>query len=212
MATLDIQIAAGDRDAQEAAGTVSVTGATSGNNLDAVDDWVGWSFIVPDITSTSTITAAYVTVQPNSGSDDEPDVLIFCEAADNSAVFTTAASSISGRSRTSASVAWSNANLGADGSTDFNTPSLVTPVQEVIDRAGWSAGNALTFIVQGSATSARDLLVKHFEGAGGAGVAPRLHLEYTLAAVTDVFHEGLTRIEGGVKPLTAAGLNGVLQK
>jgi len=179
MPVLDIQIAASNRDAQETGSVVSITGGTNTNNLDATTDYVGLSFVVPDIASGNTITAAYLTVQPVTTSDDEPDVTIFCEAVDNSAIFTTAASSISSRTQTSNSVLWSNANLGATGTSDHNTPPLVTPVQDVINRAGWVAGNALTFLIQGSADIARDLTIKLWDGAGGAATAARLHLEYS---------------------------------
>ena len=182
MAVLDIQIAQSSDDAQESAGTVVINGTTNGNDLDATTDWVGLRFIVPSIASGDTINVAYLTVQPTASASDEPDVTIFCEAADNPSTFSTAASNISGRSRTTASVNWASTDLGANGSTDFNTASLVSPVQEVINRAGWAAGNALVFLIQGSATATRDLSVKLFDGAGGAATAPRLHIEYTAAA------------------------------
>ena len=168
------QIAASNRDAQETAGTVVINGSTNANDLDETTDWLGMSFLVTGINSGETITSCFITVQPTGSGNDEPDVTIFGEAADNSAVFTTAASSISSRSRTTASVAWSNADLGSTGSQDFDTSSLVTIAQEIINRPGWVAGNAMTFLWQGSATLTRDLSIKLFDGAGGAAAAPRL--------------------------------------
>lgn len=179
MATLDIQIAAGSDDAQETAGTVLLTGTVVSNDLDATTDWVGLRYVVPSILSGATINAAYLTVRVTGASDDEPDVTIFAQAADTAATFTTAASNISGRARTSASVNWASVDLGAGTGTDHQSASLVAPIQEVINRAGWAAGNGLALLIQGSATATRDLNFRMFEHADGAAGAARLHIDYT---------------------------------
>jgi hypothetical protein len=179
MASLDISIAAGSDDGQETAGTMAITGTAIANDLDATTDYAAMRYIVPSIGSGATITVAYLTVRVTGASNDEPDVLIWANDVDNAATLTTAANNISGRTPTTATVNWSSADLGAGSGTDHNTSSLVTIIQEIVDRPGWSAGNGLMLIMQGSANAARDLNFRFFEHADGAAGAPRLHIEYT---------------------------------
>jgi hypothetical protein len=59
---------------------------------------------------------------------------------------------VTARPRTSQAVGW---NPPAWTSTraagpDQRTPELMAIVQEIVDRPGWSAGNAIAFVVSGS--------------------------------------------------------------
>lgn len=93
----------------------------------------------------ATITAASLTLHNNTGSQIDNNV--YCENVDNSAVLTTTASSISARTKTTAFVLWS-----VTSSSTVTSPDLTTPVQAVINRAGWVSGNALNFILPDLAT------------------------------------------------------------
>jgi hypothetical protein len=53
--------------------------------------------------------------------------------------------------------------------------AAVGEVQEIIDRPGWVSGNPLAFIVTGSGR--RTAVAFN----GGAALAPRLHIEYTIS-------------------------------
>jgi hypothetical protein len=64
------------------------------------------------------------------------------EAADDAATFAETANNISGRPGTANSVAWSPPGWTAGGSAE-STPDLSAIVQEIVDRSGWSSGNAL---------------------------------------------------------------------
>lgn len=178
--TLDVAVTAGSDDAQQAGTTVTLTGTTIGGSLDATTEWVGMRFDGVTIPPGATITAAALQVVPSGTGEDEPLVTIYLEDADDAATFTTGASNISTRSRTSG-VAWSSTNLGATGSSYHDSPDLTTIVQAVVDRGGWASGNALAVIVQGGATTTRDLTIESFENTGSN--PPTLHLEWTEPAL-----------------------------
>lgn len=175
--TFDTTVSHGTDDAQQVGTTMTLTGTTIGASLDATTDWAGMRFRNVQVPAGATVTAAYVSVVPSGTGEDEPLVTVFLEAADNAATFSSSASDISNRSRTTG-VSWDNANLGADGSTYFNSPSLVTDVQAVVDRGGWAYGNAMAVHIQGGSTATRDLTIESFENT--ANNPPKLHIEYTV--------------------------------
>ena len=74
------------------------------------------------------------------------------QAADHAGIFTAAANSLTVRILTAASVAWSPApwtNVGERGPLQ-RPPDLSALVREVITRPGWSSGNALAFLINGT--------------------------------------------------------------
>lgn len=178
--TLDYTVSAGADDAQQSGTTMTVTGVTIGASLDATTEYVGLRFQSVQIPQGATISAAYLSVVPSGTGEDEPLVTITGFDEDNTAAFTTTASDITNRSVTTASVSWDSANLGATGATYHDTPSLVSVVQEIVDRGGWSSGNAMGFRIQGGATTTRDLTIESYENTGAN--PPKLHIEYTRPA------------------------------
>jgi len=175
MATFTALIAASADDAEEVGGTSVIDGLTISS--DSATDFGGARFLLVAIPKGSTIQSAFLTVEPSSNAEDEPNHTFYCEAADDAATFTTDASNISGRSRTTRSVLWDSADLGASGTSRHNTPDLSGIVGEVISRAGWVSGNALAFIWHGSADAARDLTIKSFDT--GASDGPELTVVFT---------------------------------
>jgi hypothetical protein len=88
------------------------------------------------------------------------------QAADNAAIFTTTASSLSARPLTSSSVVWSPApwtTIGERGPLQ-RTPDLAAIVREVIARPGWASGNAMAFLISGTGHRTADAADK----AGGS--------------------------------------------
>lgn len=187
-------------DAQQVGTTMTLTGTTIGSDLDATTDWAAMRFNNITIPPGSTITTAGIDVVPSATTTDEPLVTIFLEDADDCATFTTTASDISNRALTTANASWSNTNLGADGATYFASPSLVTAVQEVIDRAGWASGNDLCVIVQGGATSTRDLTIEA-QNLGPNTNPPRIDLAWTAPA--EVYIATSANIAAGGEVTTA---------
>lgn len=161
MTTVNLQVSASADDAQEAGGgTPSLTDATIAT--DVTTKWLGFRFQNVAIDQGATITAATATFHLPSSGLDEPDHPIYGEDADNAAAFTTGFHNITDRPRTTATVTWSNTNLGAPGS--FSPPDLAAIIQEIVDRPGWANGNALVLLIRGSADSLRDLEVTAYDG------------------------------------------------
>jgi hypothetical protein len=108
--------------------------------------YIGFRFVNVDVPQGATIRAARFRFYENDTTSSTTGTWqISAEDTDNSAVFTTTASSISGRSRT--------ANAATAHATD-DTPSgmymeadVTDILQTVINRAGWVAGNSISLIV-----------------------------------------------------------------
>jgi hypothetical protein len=183
MPALDLSIAQSSDDAVEAtAGTVVINGTTVGNDLDAITEFVGLRY-TGGPPQGATITGAYLTVRISANGSDEPDVTIYGEDADAGLTFTTAANNISSRART-ASATWSQTDLGVSAPQDQNSTDITTPIQAVVNRAGYSG--TIVLIIQGSANAARDLDFRLFNHADGAAGAPRLHIDYTTGGASSL--------------------------
>ena len=173
MPTLDIRVANNSDDAeQESTGTMSI----NGNKIDfGVQLWEAFRFENVTIPANSTITTAYVTVEAyGSYSTGSLDLVIQMEDADNPGTFTAGNYNISGRFRTGSHVDWSVPEF-TNGLT-YNTPDIKSPVQAVVNRAGWASGNAMVVILSG--LGSRRAAYSHDEDSSRAAL---LHIEYTTA-------------------------------
>jgi hypothetical protein len=171
-------VAASADDAQQIGSTMTINGTTIGGSLDATSDWAAMRFTSIAIPVGATITSATVGVVPSATGEDEPLVTVYMEAADDCATFTTTNNDISNRSRTTG-VSWSSADLGANGSTYFSSPSLVSDFQAVVNRGGWASGNDVCVIIQGGATATRDLTIEA-QDLGPNTNPPRLSVAWTI--------------------------------
>lgn len=169
-------VSTGSDDAQQVGTTSTIGGTTIGASLDATTDWVGMRFQNVAIPKGATVTSASVSVVPSGTGEDEPLVTIFAEDADSAATFTTGASNISNRTRTSG-IAWSSTDLAATGATYHASSDISAAVQTVVNRASWSTGNPIAIVMQGGANTARDLTIESFENAGNN--PPRLTVNFT---------------------------------
>ena len=170
---LDVPVRAGSDDAFEwSDGRIS----RGGGDLELGSDrglatTVGLRFTQITVPRGATITRAYVQFQADEKGTEATSLTVRAQNSDNAAGFTTTAFSISNRPRTTASVAWSPPawTYGSAG-PDQRTSDLSAVVQEVVDRPGWAAGNALVVVITGSGRRTAE----SFEG----GPEPILHLEY----------------------------------
>lgn len=111
-------------------------------------------------------------------------------AEDNTAEFVASPEdSARTRTKTTASVTWSG-NVSESAGVPFDTPSITTIIQEIVDRAGWSSGNALALFISdnGSAsgkylevleynddtTKAALLTIEYTAGSPSSSVSPSL--------------------------------------
>ena len=174
MATLNLQVAAGNDDAREVAGTMyldEATGIIMPSN--SAGTWAATRFTGVTIPPGSTVTAATYEVDVYTTANDNPDVNVFADDADNSAQPTTSASNLSGRTTTTASVVWTGTNIG----TGWKSPGdLSAVIQEVIDRGGWASGNAITILLDARST-ANDFRFRPYEY--NSANAAKLTITYT---------------------------------
>jgi hypothetical protein len=117
------------------------------------------------------------------GPDDVPtDLTLHGEAHPNPPPFVAEPGNISGRSVTTASVAWFPApwNMAGDQLLTQRTPSLAALVQEVVGSGGWEPGNSFVLLVFGSGT--RRAITFDFDSDFAAQLvvqyrAPPMHLD-----------------------------------
>ncbi len=64
----------------------------------------------------------------------------------------------------------------------INTPSIVSVVQEIVDRASWAANNAMLYILHDDAEASSDGARRICDAYDGeTTLAPKLHIEFTAA-------------------------------
>jgi hypothetical protein len=123
--------------------TMYLTDTTLNTQGGSAQRWWGLRFQNVTVPQGATITSASVTFRAPSATSATPVMDIYGEALDNAPTFTTTSSNISNRSRTAA-VVW-NMTAWTAGS-DYTTPDLTTPVQAIVNRAGWNSGNAIAIL------------------------------------------------------------------
>jgi len=178
---LDIQIESDADDAEETEATGEVTLTSSDldmvlNSGDLVE--VGLRFPGVPISQGATIHRAYLQFEADEEDPGPASVMIEAEASDDSPPLTTGLGDISSRVRTSAWAGWSPPDWNdiGEASARQRTSDLSGVLQEVVDRAGWTPGAAMTLIV-----SALDLATNRTATAHDASPqdAPILHVEFT---------------------------------
>lgn len=190
MTTLNLQVSADADDACELAGTTSL------NITQAVDfttDWGGTRFQNVTIPNAATINTAVWSGMPASSAADEPDLDFYAEDADTTSQFTAGINTdISGRARTTATVLWDSANLGADGATFFSPPDISALIAEVTVRAGWASGNSLVVVYNGGLVDTRDFGPVDY--ATSSTNACKLDIDYTAGTTTRRYSLTLTGV------------------
>jgi hypothetical protein len=150
------------------------------------DQTIGLRFAGVTVPPGARVTAAWIQfvsrIQTDANMTEsapaDTNFTIHGEAADNPTTFiTTRANDITMRTKTTAMVSWSMVpmwgTMAEASGPDQRTPSLVSVVQELVDRPGWASGNAMVFIIGGMGTrSARSYSDTAQERA------PTLHVEF----------------------------------
>jgi hypothetical protein len=97
-------------------------------------------------TDDATISSAYITFKAYTSSSGEPcHAIVYGNDADNAAAPTTYGE-FDALVLTTASASWSNVPSWTVNYT-YQTPSFVSVVQEIVDRAGWASGNAVQILI-----------------------------------------------------------------
>jgi hypothetical protein len=146
-------------------------------DLDLGEKTVGLRFAGISIPPGATILNAYVQFQADESNTGATALTISGQAADSAPTFTSASGNVTSRSRTAASVLWSSpAWTAGQAGASQRTPDIALVIEEIVNRPGWSNGNALVIILTGSGLRA----AKSFETAPAGAAAPLLHIEYTV--------------------------------
>ena len=93
----------------------------------------------------TTIEEAYIQLYSiGTPGHQNPNCIIYCDDVDNAVDFSVlGVLNISGRNYTNNSVVWNTTTPYGEW---VKTPSLVNPLQEIIDRKNWTSGNSLAFL------------------------------------------------------------------
>ncbi len=167
------RVAANSDDAEEkSTGTVD----TSSGDLDLGQDNglnqpVGVRFLAVTIPKGAAIANAWVQFQVDKVDSSACSLNIKGQAADNPLTFKTSTNNITSRPRTAGSVNWVPAPWTVVGQVGpaQRTPSLVSVIQEIVNRPGWLPGNSLVLIITGTG---------HREAEAYNNGAAILHVEY----------------------------------
>jgi hypothetical protein len=138
-----------------------------------VQQTVGLRFTGIGAPSGARISNAYVQFQVDEAMTDPASLVVRAQASDNAPAFTTANFNLTSRPMGPASTGWVPAPWPTVGarSAGQRTPNLAPLLQEVVDRPGWSSGQALVLAISGSGSR----VAEAFDGT----FAPVLHVEYT---------------------------------
>ncbi|MBD2355861.1 carboxypeptidase regulatory-like domain-containing protein [Tolypothrix sp. FACHB-123] len=141
------------------------------------DQLVGLRFVGVNIPQGANITNAYIQFKVDELTSVATNLTIRGQDADNAATFTTTRGDISSRLLTDANAVWNSVptwnTMGAAG-VDQRTPNLAAVIQEIVNRPGWSSGNALATIISGTG----ERVAESFDGDRLG--APLLHVEFTV--------------------------------
>ena len=170
------RVSASSDDAEErVTGSMKLTSSDLEMTFDkGGDQWVGLRFTNVQIPAGATITDAFVQFQADESDTVVTTLVVHGEAHADSAPFVDVPGDISGRPRTVAVVNWAPAAWATAGEAgiDQRTPNLAPIIQEIVNSAGWSIGNALVIIIEGSG----ERVAESFDGNSDA--ASLLHIKY----------------------------------
>jgi hypothetical protein len=201
--TVNRAIVAGSDDGfEDAAGSPGLADATI--LLDTVGDAMGLRFTDLPIQQSANILQATVDLTVAATDKNDAEGTWYAHDVDDAPTFTTTNGDIDGRTRTTASVAWTTNDLGSSGAR-VSTPNLAAVLKEVVDRPGWQPGNNVAFIyVHNSATDKLELAELEHPTLQEA----TLHVEYQSIPVVEGLVTGTFGFTGSVTgDVVSGGVN-----
>ena len=200
--SVDVRVNSGTDDAEQRLDTNAID--ISSSDLELTQDpassnqEVGMRFTIVNIPVGATITNAYIEFETDETTSGATNLTVWGEANDSPAAFSTATSNITSRTKTSASVAWSNVPAWTIISEKHQTPNLSSVIQQIVSRPGWASGNSIVIIITGSGSR----VAEAYEGEPAN--APLLHVDYTTGASSPA----VTTTAASSVTSTGASLNG----
>jgi uncharacterized repeat protein (TIGR01451 family) len=172
-----------------------------------VQQYTGLRFQGVTIPQGATITNAKIVFTAADAGSTTVNLTIKGQAADNAATFTISTNDISSRSQTTASVNWSSVPAWSAGESgaDTTTPALTSIVQEIVNRAGWSSGNSMAFVLSNNGTSSPNTrLAAGYDNTTYA--EPQLVITYQSAYCVEPNTAYEIRVATSQAPFTGLGL------
>ncbi len=175
--TFSKRVNSGEDDVEELASDGSIN--TSSGDLDLMDDSgeifsaVGIRITNISIPKNAIITDAYLEFIADESNNQATSLTISAESIGNANPITTTPFALSNKVKTATATNWSNIPDWTAGNT-YMSDDISPVVQEIISRADWKSGNAMTFIIEGTGTRTPETY------DGGASVAPKLIVNYQL--------------------------------
>lgn len=138
---------------------------------------VGIRFPDVRIPQGATIVTAHIEFTPEESSSGDTTLVFHGQASDDAPQFTDDHRNVSGREQTGATFSWEDVPAWTINQRQW-TPNLGAIVQEIVNRDGWSEGNALAFIVTGEGERSA------WSVDGKPGDAPMFYVEYAIGGNT----------------------------
>jgi len=176
--TLDLQVGATTDDTyeQESTGTSNINGAViwyDSSTLNTQRYYAGMRWNNGDISQGDTIDVAYISVYVTSTAYDDPNQNIHFEKTASPATFDGSSGEVTARTRTTASASWIDTGVGSGW---VNSPSIVTPFQELVDAYDPTA----LMVITRPNTNVRKYFESRSYNYSGNVHGPKLHVEYTI--------------------------------
>ena len=151
--TVSVRVSSGNDDAEERLSSGSVS--TGSTDLELGQDGsnkqiVGMRFRSLGIPKGSAISSAYIEFETDETNSSITSVVINGQAIDDAPGFSSTYYSISSRAKTNATVQWNNIPSWNNISQKHQSPDIGSILQEIIDRNGWSSGNDVVIMIEGS--------------------------------------------------------------
>lgn len=202
MTTLNLQVGASNGDGRMAgiandAGRAVGTGAGVSNITETIlspgshannDEWsAGARFTSVTIANAATINSATFILTAQSTYNAGANVVkywVSAHASDNSGVLVATGGSLNTTNRprtTAVSAGWTQTSVTANTEYSIDVTSVV---QEIVNRAGWASGNALTIIVDTHADTTLNEWQDYHAYDGDTARAPKLNIDYTAGGGT----------------------------
>lgn len=146
------------------------------------EQYTGLRFINVDVPQGATITNAKLVFRADEsdGTGSQLNIYIQAEDSDDAAPFQTNNSNLSARNFTTAMHTWADGTVPAwNAGTVYETPDISSLIQEVVDRAGWSSGNAVVLNLYSDLGESSERVADSYEG----GYPAELVFDWTVPAV-----------------------------